>query len=246
MHHAQGPYTDLSHLSQRCNYNFKHMLFVGFLDRTEQSFCVLGSVLHRFETSNTFSYYCGGGWKLSRQSNSQFYRHAFGDCLTQEEGVHRTREVGGKAYPVGIREDGSQEVDLAFLVARIASGVSQRQVDPLSQSKRMQVSNDRSRSKVLETIRTGRHHSHSAPSRHTATRATRKLNGTKKVRWRFFFWKVEKKMHEPHSSCHRPALAEGPLQIAIQQFLHGGSRALEHASSPALGQPLTLLAFSSA
>jgi hypothetical protein len=134
MHRAQGPYSDLSHLLQRCIYNFKHMLFVGFLDRTEQSFCVLGSVLHRFETSNTLP---TTGVVVGSCQDSQivFYTYAFGDCLTQEEAVHRTQEVGGKAYPVGIREDGSQEVDLAFLVARIASGVSQRQEDPLSQSK---------------------------------------------------------------------------------------------------------------
>ena len=184
-------HTPISHLSQRwIHLQFqKHMLFVGFLERTEQSYCILGSVLHRVETSNTFAYYWGGGWKLSKPSNSQFDTYAFGDCLTQEEEVHRTQEAGEKAHPVGIREDGSQEVDLAFLVARMPSGVSQRQVDPLSQSRRMQVSNDRSRSKVLGTIRTGRHHSHSAPGRHTATRARRKLNGTKKVRWRFFFGK---------------------------------------------------------
>ena len=68
----------------------------------------------------------------------------FGNCLTQEEEVHRTQEAEGKAYPVGILGDGSQEVDLAFLVEQMASGPSQRQVDPLSQKGEKDASEQRS------------------------------------------------------------------------------------------------------
>jgi hypothetical protein len=76
------------------------------------------------------------GWWLKSVKDSQIVSSTFtcfGNCLTQEEEVHRTQEAEGKAYPVGILGDGSQEVDLAFLVAQMASGLSQRQVDPLWQ-----------------------------------------------------------------------------------------------------------------
>ena len=74
---------------------------------------------------------------------------AFGVCLTQEEEVHRIQEAGEKAHPVGSQGDGSQEGHPGFLVARTASGVSRRQVVPLSQLKRLHMSNDRSRSNFL-------------------------------------------------------------------------------------------------
>ena len=109
-------------------------------------------MLHRFETRSTFSTTGVEVGSCQDNQNSQLHTYAFGNCLTQEEVVHRTQEAGGKAHPVGILGDGSQEVDLAFLVEQMASGVSQRQVDPLSQTKRMQVSNDHSRSKVLRVL----------------------------------------------------------------------------------------------
>jgi hypothetical protein len=56
-----------------------------------------------------------------------------GDRLTQEGEVRRTLEEGGTARLAGIQVDGSQEVPLAYLVARMASGVSRTLGVPLSE-----------------------------------------------------------------------------------------------------------------
>jgi hypothetical protein len=104
------------------------------------------------------------------------------DRLTQEGG-HRTQEEGGKAPPAEIQEGGNREVRLACQVARMASGVSQMRGARLLESEDVTVSDNPPRLKIRKgkyTTRTGRHHSHSTPSWHPATRASRKLRCTRK------------------------------------------------------------------